>query len=314
VTVSWTVPGPVAAAAFGYVVDQAPGTEAPKEPTTTQATLTLPDLKDGTWYVHVRTLGADATWSPTTTFRVNLDRVPLTVTTPKFSAFTFNPKFFQQDVWFDVSKPASVNVLIQNGSSGKTVRTIQTKAAKAGEVDITWDGKSTSGTLAPAGQYAYSVTANDGHGHDATSGASGLGVTYDRIVVTLSKQSLTAYDDDTPFLTTPVTTGNQVLPTPVGTYPILAKYTPFTFQSPWPKGSPFYYPDSPVTYAMLFDNAGYYVHDSPWRHDYGPGSNAKPGTPGQDLTGTHGCVNVPLDVMARLFAWAPTGTVVQVVP
>jgi lipoprotein-anchoring transpeptidase ErfK/SrfK len=69
-----------------------------------------------------------------------------------------------------------------------------------------------------------------------------------------------------------------------------------------------------VTYALLFDNRGYYIHDAPWRTDYGPGSNAKPGTPGQDLTGSHGCINVPLPIAKQLYDWAPTGTAVQVVP
>jgi lipoprotein-anchoring transpeptidase ErfK/SrfK len=38
------------------------------------------------------------------------------------------------------------------------------------------------------------------------------------------------------------------------------------------------------------------------------------GTPGQNDTGTHGCVNVPLAAAAQLFTWATIGTVVQVVP
>ena len=47
---------------------------------------------------------------------------------------------------------------------------------------------------------------------------------------------------------------------------------------------------------------------------FGPGSNARAGTPGQNNTGTHGCVNVPASVAAWLYTWAPIGTVLQVVP
>jgi len=313
VTFAWTEPSDTAVAGYSYVVDQTATGSAPETVRTTATTFTLSDLTDGVWYLHVRAIGADGQWGSSTTFPVKLDRVPLSVTTPKFSAFTFNPAFFEQDVWFNVSKPAQITVEVQD-AKGATVRTFHIQQPKADEVDLTWDGKTDKGAVAPAGEYGYLVKADDGHGHQATAQVSGLAVTNDRIVVSLSKQSLTAYDGNTPVVTSLVTTGNQLLPTPVGVFPVLGKYSPFTFHSPWPKGSPFWYADSPVTYALLFDNRGYYIHDAPWRTDYGPGSNAKPGTPGQDLTGSHGCINVPLPIAKQLFEWAPTGTAVQVVP
>ena len=313
VTLNWTEPSDTAINGYSYLVDQLASSSAPPTVRTTDQTVTLGNLTDGTWYLHVRAVGASDQWGPTTTFQVNLDRVPLSVTTPKFSAFTFNPNFFKQNFWFDVSKRAQVTVLIR-GSTGALVRTFHAQQPKAGEVDLTWDGKTDQGSIVQPGKYSYLVKADDGHGHQAAAQASGLSITYDRIVVSLSKQSLTAYDANTPVVTTLVTTGNQILPTPVGVFPVLGKYSPFTFHSPWPKGSPFWYADSPVTYALLFDDRGYYIHDAPWRSDFGPGSNAKPGTPGQDLTGSHGCVNVPLAIAKQLYDWAPTGTAVQVVP
>ncbi|HEY8745007.1 MAG TPA: L,D-transpeptidase family protein, partial [Chloroflexota bacterium] len=313
VTLSWTEPSGVDVSGYSYLVDQVATSNAPATVRTTDDSVTLSDLKDGAWYFHVRAVDASGQWGPTTTLQVKLDRVPLSVSTPKFSAFTFNPNFFTQDFWFDVSKPAQVTVVIQ-GSTGATVRTFHAQQPKAGEVDLTWDGKMVKGGIAQPGKYSYLITADDGHGHQASSQASGLSVTYDRIVVSLSQQSLTAYDSNTPVVSSLVTTGNQLLPTPVGVFPVLGKYSPFTFHSPWPKGSPLWYADSPVTYALLFDDRGYFIHDAPWRSDYGPGSNAQPGTPGQDLTGSHGCVNVPLAIAKQLYDWAPTGTAVQVVP
>lgn len=313
VSFSWNVPDASSIAGYGYVIDQQPDGQAPRFANSSEPTLTVPNLKDGTWYLHVRAFDETGQAGDSATFAVHLDRVPLTVDTPKFSIFTFNPTFFHQDVWFDVSRPASVAVNIEN-ADGKTVRTIDVDQKSKGEVDLTWDGKDNAGKPVPAGSYDFVVNVADEHGHHATSSASGLGVTYDRLVVSLSKESLTAYEGNTALFSTLVTTGNPALPTPVGVFPVLAKYTPFTFHSPWPKGSPFWYADSPVTYAMLFDNRGYYVHDSPWRTDYGPGTNATVGTPGQNYTGSHGCVNVPLDVMTRIFNWAPIGTAVQVVP
>jgi lipoprotein-anchoring transpeptidase ErfK/SrfK len=176
-----------------------------------------------------------------------------------------------------------------------------------------WDGRDDAGNPVPAGAYTYTISATNGTSEKQTETANDLGVTYKRIVVSLSQQRLTAYDDDsTKVLSTLVTTGNPALPTPVGVFPILAKYSPFTFMSSRPPGSKYYYPPAPVTYAMLFDNRGYFIHDAPWRHFFGPGSNAQTGNPGSSYTGSHGCVNVPVVASQKLFKWATVGTVVQV--
>ncbi len=313
VVFTWSMPNSIEIKGFGYVVDQEPSAEAPKELSTMETQVSIGDLQDGTWYFHVRALGTSGLWGPTATRRVNIDRAGLSVDVPKFSSFVFNPRFFKQNFWFDVSRPADVTVAIQT-DGGQLLRTISAPQPDAGEVDLSWDGKDDRGAFVPAGNIVFNVVAEDSHGHRATSSATGLGVTYDRMLISLSKQSLTAMEGDNALFSTLVTTGNPELPTPVGVFPVLAKLRGFVFHSPWPKGSPFWYKDSPTTYAMLFDNTGYFVHDAPWRRRFGPGTNTERGTPGQDLTGTHGCVNVPFDAAARLFNWAPTGAVVQVVP
>ena len=184
----------------------------------------------------------------------------------------------------------------------------------AGTVTLSWDGRDNAHQLVPDGSYTYTITATDARKEQQSESYSMLGVTYRRIVIDLAHQRLTAYDGPTKVLTTLVTTGNPALPTPLGHFPILGRYSPFTFVSPWPYGSTYYYPPSPVNYALLFDDRGYYAHDAPWRTAYGPGTNATVGTPGQNYTGTHGCVNVPFAAMQQLFAWATIGTVVDVEP
>jgi lipoprotein-anchoring transpeptidase ErfK/SrfK len=124
------------------------------------------------------------------------------------------------------------------------------------------------------------------------------------IVISLSRQVLTAYQDGTAVLTTFVATGRPALPTPPGTYHIFVKYSPYKFISPWPLGSPYWYPSSWTTFAMEFAGGGYFIHDAPWRTWYGPGSNI--------YNGTHGCVNVPYSPMAFLYNWTPIGTTVIV--
>ena len=124
------------------------------------------------------------------------------------------------------------------------------------------------------------------------------------IVVSLSRQVLTAYQDGAVVLTTFVATGRPQLPTPPGVYSIFHRYSPYKMISPWPYGSPWWYPPSWTSFAMEFIGGGYFIHDAPWRSWYGPGANL--------YNGTHGCVNVPYSSMATLWNWAPIGTTVVV--
>ena len=82
------------------------------------------------------------------------------------------------------------------------------------------------------------------------------------VVVRLGSQTLTAYLNGKPVLTTPVTTGRTALPTPVGNYHIIFRSSPFVFHSPWPPGSPYWYPPTPVNWAMDFFD-GDFLHDDP---------------------------------------------------
>lgn len=124
------------------------------------------------------------------------------------------------------------------------------------------------------------------------------------IVISLAKQSLTAYQDGVQYLSTLVTTGRPALPTPPGTYSVLRKNSPWLMRSEYPPGTIGYYPPSWVTWVLWFRNDGYGIHDAPWRYYYGPGTN---------LYGSHGCVNVPHGSMSQLFPWADLGTKVLVV-
>jgi lipoprotein-anchoring transpeptidase ErfK/SrfK len=119
------------------------------------------------------------------------------------------------------------------------------------------------------------------------------------ILISLKDQELAAYQDGATILTTPVTTGRPALPTPTGNFQVLRKSHPWVMRSDFPRWSPYWYPDSPVTYVLWFTNAGHGIHDAPWRATYGPGTQAG---------GSHGCVNVPFAAEKILFNWADVGT------
>lgn len=123
------------------------------------------------------------------------------------------------------------------------------------------------------------------------------------IALDLTAQEIVFYEDGCAVRATPATSGRPQLRTPTGSFAIFAKYSPFIFRSPWPPGSPFWYPTSPVSYAMEFARDGYFLHDAPWEPDsqMGPGSEDGAGA-------SHGCVHIPHDVMAWAYSWAGIGT------
>ncbi len=139
-------------------------------------------------------------------------------------------------------------------------------------------------------------------GHNVGAGKS--------LVVSLSMQELVAYQDGCVVRATPVTTGRPQLPTPPGSYHVFFKTTPWTMRSPWPPGSPFWYPDTVVTWVLEFREGGYFLHDADWEPagDYGPGGEFN------QSAASHGCIHIPTPFMQWLYSWTPVGTPVQVVP
>jgi lipoprotein-anchoring transpeptidase ErfK/SrfK len=126
------------------------------------------------------------------------------------------------------------------------------------------------------------------------------------IVISLAQQALRVYQNGELVRGFQVTTGQAALPSLPGVWPIQARESPTIFKSSEPKSSPYWYPDTPIHYAILYHAGGYFIHDSWWRVDYGPGTQFPHNDSGGDKsfagTGSHGCVNVPLDQAAWLYA------------
>ena len=127
------------------------------------------------------------------------------------------------------------------------------------------------------------------------------------IVIHLSSQVLYAYQDGCPVQAAKVTTGRAALPTPHGTFSIFYKAPTYHMISPWPLGSPFWYPPTWVNNAMEFIGDGTFIHSADWQPDttYGAGSQYGPYS-------SHGCVHVQDGPLAQLYAWAQIGTTVRV--
>jgi lipoprotein-anchoring transpeptidase ErfK/SrfK len=173
-----------------------------------------------------------------------------------------------------------------------------------------WD-RITSSTTNARYIYAALVQANSSGsgGNPPTTSAKGK-----LILVSISKQWLWAYQDGKEVFNTAVTTAQPGLVTPLGTYHIFSHLHPTTFYSPWPPGSPYWYPPTHINYAMGWHVGGFFIHDSYWRSVYGPGTNVWHHDPVDGWeTGTHGCITAALKAVIWLYYWAPNGTTVQVV-
>lgn len=129
------------------------------------------------------------------------------------------------------------------------------------------------------------------------------------VTVSVQAQRLLAYDHGRVVLDTLVTTGRPALPTDIGAMRVVHKDSPWTMKSPWPKGSPYWYPDTVVQMVAWFTTSGEGLHDAAWEplSAYGPGSQNGP-------FASHGCIHVPPAAESTLFAWVQIGTPVVVYP
>ncbi|HKV84285.1 MAG TPA: L,D-transpeptidase [Ktedonobacterales bacterium] len=133
------------------------------------------------------------------------------------------------------------------------------------------------------------------------------------ILVNLTQQWLWAYQDGALVTAMPITSGQPYLWTPEGTYHVLYKVQNTTFYSPWGPGSPWYYSPEHVDYALFFRDKGYFIHDAPWRHAFGPGTDVQHTDPdGTQETGSHGCVNMPPAAGQWLYTWANPGATIVI--
>jgi len=314
-TFRWSAPDdPAGIAGYGYRLDTDPLGVARKGVRTTAREVALGGLGTGSYYFHVRALDAAGNWGDGATYPVRVDVTPPVLKQAIFSGYYVDPALENLTLDYKVSKVSTVTVGIYD-SNGARVRHLVLSGLKLPGIaqQVSWDGRDDKGQLVPAGSYAVAMRATDRLGNASVVGDwGGFHVTYRRIVVSLSQQRLFAYDGPAPFLSTLVTTGNKELPTPTGVFHVMFSKSPFTFHSPWPKGSKYYYEPATANYALYFKDSGYFIHDAPWRAAFGPGTNNIMGTPGQNYTGTHGCVNVPEDAMKQLYAWATPGTPVQI--
>lgn len=113
------------------------------------------------------------------------------------------------------------------------------------------------------------------------------------IIIDISSQNLKLYIDDKVIIDTPVVTGKDSTPTYCGIFEIYEKGENVT----WPEFN------VTVEHTMAF-NRGEEIHGAKWRKEFG----------GQIYKddGSHGCVNVQVEIMGELYELTELGTLVLV--
>ena len=136
------------------------------------------------------------------------------------------------------------------------------------------------------------------------------------LVVSLIEQTLRYYNNGKLVRSFYIVSGQYLKPSPPGFWSIILRQHPTQFKSTEPPGSAFWYPPTPIQYAMEYHAGGYFFHDSWWRSSYGPGTNfphSDPiGTTQWNGNGSHGCINMDPNDVAWLYSQIAWGTPVIV--
>lgn len=121
-----------------------------------------------------------------------------------------------------------------------------------------------------------------------------------KILIARGAQTLHAYEGDTLFMESAISTGKELTPTPRGTFTIFRKTPSRYMQGPLPYLNEQQYYDLPgVPWNLYFTEQGAVIHGAYWHNSFGS-------------TYSHGCVNLKPNDAEQLFRWADVGTIVVV--
>ncbi len=113
------------------------------------------------------------------------------------------------------------------------------------------------------------------------------------IVIDISSQNLKLYIDDIVIIDTPIVTGKDSTPTYCGIFDVY-KMEENVYWKEF---------DVTVRYGLAF-NRGEWIHDAKWRKKFGGSIYHK--------DGSHGCVNIPPEIMELIYYYSEIGTPVLV--
>ena len=188
--------------------------------------------------------------------------------------------------------PAGKEATVKGGTYGWSIN-------EEAEFDVIIDALKNGKTLEREPEYYLGGTA-------AVHSMPDWGDTY--VDVDLSEQHMWYVVDGKVALETDVVTGEPIPEkiTPEGTYTVLEKLrnTVLVGSKNPATGKPSY--ETPVSYWMRVTWSGIGFHDATWQPAFGGSLNQTPGT------GSHGCINMPLDQASALYDILEIGTPVVI--
>jgi hypothetical protein len=101
------------------------------------------------------------------------------------------------------------------------------------------------------------------------------------VFISLVEQAMRVYQNGQLVRAFSITTARPELPSTPGIWQELSRFSPTTLVSAFPQSSPYWFPQTPVHYAILYQKGGHFIVDSYWRGSYGPGTQF----PHRDATG-----------------------------
>ena len=126
------------------------------------------------------------------------------------------------------------------------------------------------------------------------------------LMVSQVEQAMRVYLNGKLIRSFQVTTGRVERPALPGVWTVQDRKSPDEFKSSDPPSSPFWYPPTPIHYAILYHWGGFFVHDAWWRVNFGPGTQFPHYDVGGDESfagnGSHGCVNMQENDAAWVYA------------
>ncbi len=136
------------------------------------------------------------------------------------------------------------------------------------------------------------------------------------LLVSLSEQVMRVYQNGKLVRAFYVTTGRAELPSPPGVWTVLDRKSPIMFVSGEAQNSPYWFPPTPIKYAILYHYGGDFVHDAWWRQSFGPGTQFPHadagGNTSYNFDGSHGCINLTTNDAAWVYKNTNWNTVIVV--
>ncbi len=136
------------------------------------------------------------------------------------------------------------------------------------------------------------------------------------MLISLVEQVLRVYQNGKLVRAFYITTGRQELPSLPGVWSVQTRQSPVIFKAADPKGSPYWFPDTLIHYAILYHWGGYFIHDAPWRANFGPGTqfphHDASGTTAYNFDGSHGCINLTEDAAAWVYKHTDWNTAIVI--